>query len=65
MHLRPTHVVITCSLLSFFALDQLFLSRVICVFEDARDQSHVPTPEQSCSSFALDQSFLLRLISVN
>ena len=31
---------------------------------DARDQSHVDTPEQSCSLFARDQSFLLRVISV-
>ena len=31
---------------------------------DTCDQSHVDTPEQSCSSFTLDQSFLLRVISV-
>ena len=31
---------------------------------DTPDQSHLATPEQSCSSFTLDQSFLLRLISV-
>ena len=31
---------------------------------DTRDQSHIDTPEQSCSSFTLDQSFLLRVISV-
>ena len=32
---------------------------------DTPDQSHLATPEQSCSLFTLDQSFLLRLISVN
>ena len=42
----------------------IFITRDLRFCEDACDQSHVPTPEQSCSLFAFDQSILLRLISV-